>query len=103
MAVIKFVDYAGLERFWQRIIQRFDSKLDSVTNKDDSIEVFSDREVAVKISDTEGNLLRLEAGKGLYVDRPVLHKLTFGSKQDYVYDGTKDVTVPVYTGNYIIE
>ena len=28
-----------------------------------------------------------------------LHKLTFGADQEYVYDGTQDVTVPVYMGN----
>ena len=103
MASLKFLDYEGLQRLWLRITQRYDGKLSSVTNHDDSVQVFSDREIAVKISSSEGNLLRLEAGNGLYVDRPVLHKLTFGSTQDYVYDGTEDVTVPVYTGDYIIE
>lgn len=28
-----------------------------------------------------------------------LHKLTFGADQEYVYDGSKDVTVPVYMGD----
>jgi len=28
-----------------------------------------------------------------------LHKLTFGAGQEYVYDGSEDVTVPVYLGN----
>lgn len=26
------------------------------------------------------------------------HKLTFGAGQEYVFDGSEDVTVPVYTG-----
>lgn len=26
------------------------------------------------------------------------HKLTFGAGQQYVFDGSEDVTVPVYTG-----
>lgn len=26
------------------------------------------------------------------------HKLTFGAGQEYVFDGSADVTVPVYTG-----
>ena len=30
----------------------------------------------------------------------VLHKLTFGANQEYVYDGTEDVTVPVYMGAF---
>ena len=29
------------------------------------------------------------------------HKLTFGSGGIYVYDGSEDVTVPVYTGGII--
>lgn len=29
------------------------------------------------------------------------HKLTFGAGGTYVYDGSADVTVPVYTGNMI--
>lgn len=29
------------------------------------------------------------------------HKLTFGAGQTYVYDGSADVTVPVYTGSAI--
>lgn len=99
----KFLDYERLEIFWNIIKQRYDNRLSSVTNHDNSIEVFSDREIAVKISTAEGNLLKLDAQNGLYVGQPTLHKLTFGSKQDYVYDGTKDVTVPVYTGDYIIE
>lgn len=28
----------------------------------------------------------------------VAHKLTFGAGQQYVFDGSEDVTVPVYTG-----
>lgn len=30
----------------------------------------------------------------------VAHKLTFGAGGAYVYDGSADVTVPVYTGDY---
>ena len=101
--VTKFMDARRVARLWAAITRRYDNRLESVTNHDDSIEVFSDREIAVKISSTEGNLLRVDTGKGLYVAMPALHKLTFGSKQDYVYDGTQDVTVPVYTGDYIIE
>ena len=26
------------------------------------------------------------------------HKLTFGANQEYIFDGSEDVTVPVYTG-----
>ena len=30
------------------------------------------------------------------------HKLTFGQNGDYQFDGSVDITVPVYTGNYTI-
>ena len=100
MGLRKFVDYNGLQRFWLRITQRYDKKLDSVTNKDESIEVDSGREISVRVSSTQDNLLSVEKGKGLYVKKPVLHKLTFGSDKDYVYDGSEDVTVPVYGGQY---
>lgn len=29
------------------------------------------------------------------------HKLTFGAGQTYVYDGSQDVTVPVFTGTVL--
>ena len=29
------------------------------------------------------------------------HSLTFGASGAYVFDGTEDVTVPVYTGDYL--
>lgn len=32
------------------------------------------------------------------VAKRVSHKLTFGAGQEFVYDGSEDVTVPVYTG-----
>ncbi len=34
------------------------------------------------------------------VAKRVGHKLTFGSGEVYQFDGSSDVTVPVYTGNY---
>lgn len=36
----------------------------------------------------------------IYGQIGALHKLTFGADQAYVYDGTEDVTVPVYLGSY---
>lgn len=93
----KYVSYDKLERFWQRITQRYDKKLDSVTNSDDTVEVLFGREIAVKVSPKKGNLLKIEKGKGLVVDP--LHTLTFGADQNYTYDGTEDVTVPVYQGS----
>ena len=101
MADKKFLDYSGVEALWNKIRKRYDKKLDSVTNHDASIEVTNDREISVKVSSSEGNLLVVD--QGLYVSAPVLHKLTFGAGEEYVYDGTKDVTVPVYDGSHTIK
>jgi len=35
----------------------------------------------------------------IYGEIGALHKLTFGAGEVFVYDGTEDVTVPVYLGN----
>lgn len=57
-----------------------------------------------KISGAEGNILQMKTGEGeegLFVPPcapPVLHKLRFGAGQVYEYDGSEDVTVPVYLG-----
>ena len=102
MAEKRFLDYSGVEYLWSKIRKRYDKKLDSVTNHDESIEVSSDREIAVKVSSTENNLLSKQ-GDGLYAAAPVLHKLTFGAGEAFVYDGTKDITVPVYDGSYTYE
>ena len=97
MSLIKrFVDYAGLERFWQRITDKYDKKLDSVTNKNSTIKVTNSLEIEVKVSPAEDNLLVVN--QGLFV--PKNHKLTFGLDKAYEYDGTKDVEVPVYDGTY---
>ena len=97
----KYLGAEGVQRLWQRIMLRYDGKLDSVTNKDDTIEVTSGRVISVKVSPAENNLLKIDAGKGLFVAK--MHKLTFGSDKNYVYDGTEDVTVPVYQGEYYEE
>lgn len=47
----------------------------------------------LKISDA-GSILSGTAEK-------VAHKLTFGAGSTYVFDGSEDITVPVYTGSAI--
>lgn len=91
----KFVDQQGLQRFWLRIKERYDKKLDSVTNKNETIEVDSGREISVRISSNKNNVLVVEEGNGLLV--PKNHKLIFGP---YEYDGSKDITVTIYDGEY---
>jgi len=98
MSIKKFATYEAIERLWLRITQRYDKKLDSVTNKDETVEVNSGREIAVRVSSKKDNLLKVDPDKGLLVDK--MHTLTFGSDKNYTYDGTEDVTVPVYKGDY---
>ena len=95
----KYLDYSGTDLLWRKIIKLLNKKIDSVTNSDDSIKVSNNREIAVKISQSENNLLQLKPGEGLYVQGTgKMHVLKFGANQVYEYDGSKDVTVPVYMG-----
>lgn len=95
----KFLDYSGVELLWRKIKQLTDKKLEKVEPADQTITVSDKNKIAVRISKSEGNLLSAKQD-GLYSARPVLAKLTFGAKEEYTYDGTKDVTVPVYDGKY---
>ena len=90
---IKFADEQALARLWERIKQRYDKKLDSVTNYDSTVEVHSGREISARVSSHKGNLLKVD--NGLLVEP--LKTLKFG---DYKYDGTEDVNVTVYNGEY---
>ena len=31
------------------------------------------------------------------------HSLTFGANEAFIFDGSEDVVIPVYTGNYNID
>lgn len=99
----KYLDYSGTDLLWKKILSLLDRKIDNIVNADDSIEVTNKNEIAVNISASEDNILQLKPGEGLYVKGSSagrMHKLTFGSDKNYVYDGSEDVTVPVYGGNY---
>lgn len=93
----KILDYSGVEQLWLKIKQ-LTEKQSEVVPADESITV-TDNKVAVNVSKSEGNTLSLKQD-GLFAGRPVLSKLTFGSNQQYVYDGTRDIIVPVYDGTY---
>ena len=101
----RWSDYASVEWLWDRILRKLDKKLDKVLSHDDSIKVIAGNRIAVQVSPAEDNTLQLkteDGTKGLYVP-PVTnlpHKLTFGAGKEYVYDGSQDVTVPVYTGEF---
>ena len=93
----RYLDYSGTDELWKRIVKLCNKKI-NVTNADDSIVVTEGNKIAVKISQSENNLLKVKAGEGLSVESLVMHRLTFGGSQQFVYDGSRDVTVPVYEG-----
>ena len=66
----RFLDSVGTGYLWEKIKNRYDSKLDEVTAADDSIVVANDNDIRVNISSEQGNLLELittGSNKGLYV------------------------------------
>ena len=90
----KYLDKSGVELLWQKIKQLTDKKLESVEGADSSISVTNKKKISVNISKSENNFLKLNAD-GLQVGP--LHKLSFGP---YEYDGSKDVSVTIYDGEY---
>ena len=94
--------FGNLHHLWKRITQRYDKKLDSVTNQDSSITVTAGRKIAARFSVEEGNAIKLNRD-GLFVPekaKAVQHKLKLGEVE---YDGSEDVNVPVYDGEYHIK
>ena len=66
----KFVGYDGVGHLWTRIRNKYDSKLDNVVAKDNSIAVQDNNKVGVKISPKTGNQLQLvntTGEEGLYI------------------------------------
>ena len=49
----------------------------------------------------DGNIWHVLGEKLSSSEMTMPHKLTFGAGQLYVYDGSEDITVPVYTGTTI--
>ena len=51
-------------------------------------------------ADSEGSEFTTTYAKKTDIQNATMHTLTFGDGGQYVYDGSEDVTVPVYTGEY---
>lgn len=68
----KFLNATGVGHLWEKIRERYDSKLDAVTASDDSVVVAGGSAVGVQISSESGNALQLKTtgNKGLYVAPP---------------------------------
>lgn len=65
----KFLDSVGVGRLWEKIRNRYDSKLDNVSAGNDSISVANLKDISVNISSEAGNqlILKTTGNKGLYV------------------------------------
>jgi len=96
----KYLDYSGTDLLWRKILKLLNKKIEKVENSDESINVTGNNKIAVNISASETNNLSL-VNDGLYVPNK-MHTLTFGAHQEFVYDGSKDVTVPEYDGTHYI-
>lgn len=96
----KYLDYSGTDLLWRKILKLLNRKLESIENSDESIKVINNNKVAVNISASETNNLSLTKD-GLYVPNK-MHKLVFGAHQEFVYDGSEDITVPEYDGTHYI-
>lgn len=100
----EYFSESGLQRFWRYLKQILDRKIESVSGKDNSINVVDKRKVGVKISPARGNTLKINnfpGEEGLYAESTIgrlEHKLVFGADREYVFDGTRDITIPVYMG-----
>ena len=100
MAEEKYLNYSGTDLLWKKILTLVNKKTSPVKNADESIKIVDDNVIAVNISESETNNLRL-IEDGLYVPNK-MHTLTFGAHQQFVYDGSKDITVPEYDGTHYI-
>lgn len=80
----KFLDSDGVGHLWEKIRDRYDSKLDSVTNTDSSIRITGNNSIAVKISEESGNVLQLKTtgNTGLYVASTVVSSERYSIVKD---------------------
>ena len=60
----KFLDSVGTGYLWEKIKERYDSKLDSVSAADNSIAITNNSQIAVKISPATGNALQVKTTTG---------------------------------------
>ena len=61
-----------------------------IINRVTSAQAFTEMQTAGLINENE-----------LYFVEEPRHRLIFGANQEYVFDGTQDITIPVYTGTII--
>lgn len=95
----------GLEKDWNRLVDFIPLDNEPIYYKPDE----NHDEWRMKMGDGVTPLINLPFARMAsipgfdpdnIVAKRVEHKLTFGAGQVYQYDGSADVTVPVYTGDY---
>ena len=91
----KFLDAVGTGHLWDRIKQRYDSKLDSVVAGNEAVSVSNNNEISIVISAEPDNALQLKTtgNKGLYVAAQ-------SSGESFVYNIVKDTTSSDYAAVY---
>lgn len=79
----KFLNSAGVGHLWEKIRDRYDSKLDNVTASDDSVVITGVNGIGVQVSSESDNRLQLKTtgNKGLYVP-PVADQDTYSIVKD---------------------
>lgn len=79
----KFLNSAGVGHLWEKIRDRYDSKLDNVTASDDSVVITGVNGIGVQISAESDNRLQLKTtgNKGLYVP-PIADQDTYSIVKD---------------------
>ena len=91
----KFLDAVGTGHLWDRIKQRYDSKLDSIVAGNDAVSVSNNNEISIVISAEPDNALQLKTtgNKGLYVAQQA-------TGEAYTYNIVKSTSSPDYAAVY---
>ncbi len=79
----KFLNSAGVGHLWEKIRDRYDSKLDNVTAGNDAVSVANNNQISVVVSAESDNRLQIKTtgNKGLYV-APVADQDTYSIVKD---------------------
>ena len=90
MSELKYLDGAGVQHFWQKIITKvhelFDSKLDNVVAGDNSMTVSNNNVIQAKVSPTSGNLVEVTQS-GIFAQTPDTYRIdkTTDNRYEAVY------------------
>jgi len=79
----KFLNSTGVGHLWEKIRERYDSKLDNVTAGNDGVTIANNNQISVQVSTEADNRLQIKTtgNKGLYV-APVADQDTYSIVKD---------------------